>query len=260
MSEESTASVGEELVRLASADNFRDLAGTGAGHPTADGGRVRRGVLFRSNELQLTDADAHSLGSLGITAVYDLRDAHEVEAHPDVPVPGAQWHHLAVGGIPMETVSSLASAEQAAAVMHEVYRRFVEHADARASFGELVGRMAATEGAQLFHCTAGKDRTGWAAAVLLGLIGVPNEVVLEDYLMTNTFSTATREKYLALVAQHLGPDKVAVYEAVMVADESYLRTAWTAVADSYGDLTTYVVDGLGVGVADLDRLLGRLRA
>ncbi|WP_435746140.1 tyrosine-protein phosphatase [Nocardioides sp. SYSU DS0663] len=252
--------LGEELVRLASADNFRDLAGSGEGHPTADGGRVRRGVLFRSNELQLTDADAHALGSLGITAVYDLRGDHEVEAHPDVPVPGAAWHHVPVGGIPMDEVSGLSSREAALAAMHGVYRAFVEHPAARASFGELLTRMAGTDGAQLFHCTAGKDRTGWAAAVLLGLLGVPDDVVLEDYLLTNTFSTATREKYLALIAEHLGPDKVAVYEAVMVADEAYLRTARAAVEASYGDLRTYVVDGLGVGPSDLERLLARLRA
>lgn len=252
--------LGEELVRLASADNFRDLAGAGDGHPTAGGGRVRRGVAFRSNELQLTDADAHALGSLGITAVYDLRGEHEVEAHPDVPVPGARWHHLPVGGIPMEEISTLASSDAALAAMHRVYRGFVEHPAARASFGELLTRMATDDGAQLFHCTAGKDRTGWAAAVLLGLLGVPEEVVLDDYLLTNTFSTATREKYLAMIAEHLGPEKVAVYEAVMVADESYLRTAWAAVEAAYGDLETYVVEGLGVDRADLDRLLARLRA
>src|SRR4051794_26479717 len=80
-----------ELLRLASADNFRDVAGTGAGHPTRDGGHVRRGVYFRSNELQLTDADAASLAALGITRIHDLRGAMEVEAHPDVAVPGAAW-------------------------------------------------------------------------------------------------------------------------------------------------------------------------
>ncbi|MCR6033037.1 protein-tyrosine-phosphatase [Nocardioides sp. zg-579] len=249
--------IGEELVRLASADNFRDVAGSG--HPTADGGRVRRGVLFRSNELQLTDADAHSLGGLGITAVYDLRGAREVEAHPDVPVPGAAWHHLAVGGIPMDEVAALTTGEKSLAAMHRVYRAFVEEPDARAAFGALLTRVATTDGAQLFHCTAGKDRTGWAAAVVLGLLGVPDEVVVEDYLLTNTFSSATREKYLGLIRENLGPDKVEVYEAVMVADEAYLRTAYDAVAASYGDLRGYALDGLGVAPADLGALLDRLR-
>ncbi|NHC21939.1 tyrosine-protein phosphatase [Nocardioides sp. IC4_145] len=249
--------VGEELVRLASADNFRDVAGDG--HPTTDGGRVRRGVLFRSNELQLTDADAHALRDLGVTAVYDLRGDQEVEAHPDVPVPGATWRHLPVGGIPMDRVAALESGEDSLAAMLDVYRGFVEHPAARSAFGELLTAMATTDGPQLFHCTAGKDRTGWAAAVVLGLAGVADDVILADYLLTNTFSTATREKYLGQIAEHLGPEKVAVYEAVMVADQAYLRTAWDAVAAAYGDLRTYVVDGLGVAPDDVGALVRRLR-
>jgi protein-tyrosine phosphatase len=80
-----------ELLRLGSADNFRDVAGTGAGYRTRTGDRVRRGVFFRSNELQLTGPDAAALAGLGIAVIHDLRSAAEVEAHPDVVVPGATW-------------------------------------------------------------------------------------------------------------------------------------------------------------------------
>src|SRR6478735_10460341 len=81
-----------ELARLASADNFRDVAGTGSGYPIAGGGHVRRGVFFRSNELQLTSADATTLADLGITRIHDLRGQMEIETHPDVEVPGAAWN------------------------------------------------------------------------------------------------------------------------------------------------------------------------
>ena len=87
----SDGELGEELVRLASADNFRDVTGPDAAYVAADGRPLRRGVAFRSNELQLTTADAESLARLGITAIYDLRSDHEVETHPDVDVPGATW-------------------------------------------------------------------------------------------------------------------------------------------------------------------------
>ena len=86
--------LGEELVRLASADNFRDVAGMDEPYVAADGASLRRGLVFRSNELQLSDADVGSIATLGVTSVYDLRHDHEVEAHPDVPIPGAEWHHL----------------------------------------------------------------------------------------------------------------------------------------------------------------------
>ena len=246
-----------ELVRLASADNFRDVAG--GGHETADGGTVRHGVFFRSNELVLTEEDATTLAGLGITAVYDLRGAHEIDAHPDATIPGATWHHVEVHGIPMETVVTLQSREQGVEVMREVYRGFVEHEGGRAAFGELLTRLATTEGSQLFHCTAGKDRTGWASVLLLHLAGVPAQTILEDYLATNTISSATREKYLGMVREHLGPDQVEVYETVMVADEAYLQAAYDAVAAEYGSIDEYVVTGLGVARADVDRLVARLR-
>lgn len=253
-------SVGEELLRLASADNFRDIAGIAAPYRTTEGKAVRRGVLYRSNELQLTDEDARSLGALGLTAVYDLRDQHEIDAHPDVSVPGADWHHLEVLGIPMDSVRELETPDAATEVMHEVYRRFVDHEGARAAFADLLTRIARTEGPQLFHCTAGKDRTGWASVLLLSVLGVPEEVVLEDYLLTNTFSSGTREKYLGLVREHLGADKVEVYERVMVADEGYLRTAYDAVEATYGSLGAYLSAGLGLDDAVLARLRDRLLA
>ena len=250
------ADLGEELVRLASADNFRDVAGPG--HRTADGRRLRRGVLFRSNELTLTHEDAQALAALGVETIFDLRDAHEVEAHPDAPVPGATWRHVEVKGIPMEAVASLQTREQGLAVMGEVYRGFVEKEGGRAAFGELLHAIAAGQGTQVFHCTAGKDRTGWASVLLLHVVGVAPGTILADYLATNTISSATREKYLGMVRQHLGADKVEVYETVMVADEDYLQQAYDAVRSSYGSMEGYLREGLGLGPDTLAGLRARL--
>jgi protein-tyrosine phosphatase len=254
----SDASLGEELVRLASADNFRDVTGPDAAYTAADGRPLRRGVAYRSNELQLSHADVESLGRLRVGAIYDLRTDHEVEAHPDVEVPGAVWRHLEVKGIPMQAVSDLADRTTAHEVMVRVYRGFVEIEGARAAFATLFRELADADGPVLFHCTAGKDRTGWAAALLLHLAGVDDSTILEDYLLTNTFSSGTREKYLGLVREHLGAHKVDVYERVMVADEAYLDAAYDAVAAAYGDRLGYLRDGLGLDEAALERLRGRL--
>ena len=136
--------------------------------------------------------------------------------------------------------------------MLRVYRGFVEVARrARGVRDALPRPRRRPSGAALFHCTAGKDRTGWAAALLLHLAGVDDATILEDYLLTNSFSSATREKYLGMVREHLGADKVAVYERVMVADEAYLQAGYDAVAATYGDRLGYLRDGLGLD----DRLL-----
>jgi protein-tyrosine phosphatase len=256
----SDTELGEELVRLASADNFRDVTGPDTAYVTADGRPLRRGVAFRSNELQLTAPDAESLARLGITAIYDLRSDHEVELHPDVAVPGATWTQLEVKGIPMDAVTDLHDRATAHDVMLRVYRGFVQVVGAREAFATLFSDIADGEGAALFHCTAGKDRTGWASALLLHLAGVDDATILEDYLLTNSFSSATRQKYLGLVREHLGEDKVDVYERVMVADEAYLRAGYETVAATYGDRLGYLRDGLGLDDLLLDRLRRRLLA
>ena len=249
-----------ELLRLASADNFRDVAGTGAGHPTRDGGHVRRGVYYRSNELQLTHTDAESLAGLGITNIYDLRGQLEVDAHPDIAVPGATWHHVEVIGIPTEMVSGLTDAAAARRVMREVYDGFVRSPGTRASYHRLLTALATEPLPQLFHCTAGKDRTGWAAVLLLEIAGVDRDTILADYLLTNDFSSATREKYLALIGEHLGADKVAVYEPTMVVEEDFLQAAYDAVDELYGSVDAYLRDGLGLDDATIGALRARLVA
>ena len=247
-----------ELFRLASADNFRDVAGPGAGYPTVDGGRVRRGVFYRSNELQLTTDEILDATGLGLTDVLDLRTGEEVEAHPDAVLPGATWHHLDVLGIPLDDVVALEDGAEATALMHRVYRAFVDDPAARVAFGTLLARLGAGTGPQLFHCTAGKDRTGWAAALLLHVAGVDDDVVLADYLLTNDYARASRARYLALVETALGADKVEVYEHVLRADGAYLATAYDAVAAAYGSLAGYLADGLGLDDAALARLRARL--
>jgi len=250
------APLGEELLRLASADNFRDL--TGPGHRTADGRALRPGLVYRSNELALSDEDAARVADLGVTSILDLRHADEIALHPDADVSGAAWEHLEIPGIPMEAVATLDDRRRAEEVMHDVYRGFVRHPGARAAFATLLGRISEAEAPLVFHCTAGKDRTGWAAVLILGICGVPDDVVLDDYLATNRVSTRTREKYLEMVREHLGADKVEVYEPVLVADERYLSAAFEAVEADFGSLTGYLGSGLGLSHPALDAMRARL--
>ena len=253
-----SADLSSELVRLASADNFRDVAGTGARHPTRDGEHVRRGVYYRSNELRLTEEDVVELGRLGITCVHDLRTSPEIDRHPDVPLPGASWQHVDVLGIPLDEIATLPDRAAAVTMMERVYRGFVEHPPTRAALGTLLRRLA-EDGVHLFHCSAGKDRTGWVAALLLEIAGVAREVVEADYLLTDEYAAASREATLRLVAEHLGEHMTGVYEPVLAADLAYLRTAYAAVDSAYGSVDAYLRDGLGLDDEVLARLRGRLR-
>ena len=138
-------------------------------------------------------------------------------------MPGAAWTHLEVKGIPMDSGGHVGnrSRRHRGDAPRSTAASSTTRA-ARASFADLLTRLAGAADPQLFHCTAGKDRTGWAAAMLLHVAGVADDVIRRDYLLTNTVSTGTRDKYLGMVREHLGADKVAVYERVLVADEDYL--------------------------------------
>lgn len=247
-----TDHVGEEYLRLASADNFRDVAGPG--YATADGGRLRTGVFYRSNDLRLTDEDHGLLSSIGLRTVIDLRAPAEIEQHPDPEVPGAEAMHFDAIGIPMEQVAGLASREDAAELMEEVYRGFVTSPKSTTAFGGVL-RQLASGGPQLFHCSGGKDRTGWVAAMLLHLAGVDDATIEADYLLTNALTAASRARTEAEIERHLGPDGVAVYEPVLVVDTSYLRAALSALRHEYGDRATYLREGLGMD----EDVLGTLR-
>lgn len=262
MSERAVPGSGDEqreLLRLASVDNFRDVAGSGAGYATRDGGRVRTGVFFRSNDLRLAEEDHATIADIGLRAILDLRSEVEIAIHPDPAVPGADALHLDAIGIPMEQVAGLTARADAVALMNDVYRAFVVHPKSRAAFGAVLEQLA-TGGPQLFHCSAGKDRTGWVAALLLHVAGVDDPTIESDYLLTNALTAASRARAETEIAAHLGEDRVAVFEPVFVADVAYLRAALTAVEEQYGDRSSYLRDGLGLDDSVLTRLRDLLRA
>lgn len=247
---------GQEALRLSSVDNFRDVAGPG--YATNDGGRVRTGVFYRSNELRIEEHELAGIAGLGLVGICDLRAQVEIDRHPDPVVDGAAWHHFDVIGIPMERVAGLRTRSEAEGVMHRVYRGFVDEPSSRAALGELF-RHLATGGPQLFHCTAGKDRTGWTAALLLHVAGVDDATIDSDYLLTNALTAASRARAEASISEHLGADLVPVFEPTLVADIAYLRAAYDAVAQRYGDRATYLREGLGLDEDTLAALRSLLR-
>lgn len=246
-----------ELLRLASVDNFRDVAGHG--YATRDGARVRTGVFYRSNDLRLADEDHSTMTELGLRAIIDLRSEVEIALHPDPVVPGAEALHFDAIGIPMERMTGISNRADSVALMDDVYRTFVTEDRSRAAFGGVL-RQLADGGPQLFHCSAGKDRTGWVAALLLHIAGVDDATITTDYLLTNARSAVSRARVEAEIAAHVGADKVAIYEPTLIVHAEYLDTSWAAVTETYGDRTTYLRDGLGLDEDVLTELRGLLLA
>lgn len=176
----STGTDPSRLVELEGCCNFRDLGG----YPTADGRRTKWRRLFRADGLtQLTEADLRVLEALGVRNVIDLRTELEVEARGRFQAdgPGIAYHHLPL-------TETLPGAEESPEWDDSsfVSQRYVGMLhDGAPSLAAAVDLLS--DPAQLpavFHCSVGKDRTGVLAAVVLGLLGVPEEVIVEDYALS----------------------------------------------------------------------------
>ncbi|WP_433593132.1 tyrosine-protein phosphatase [Nocardia sp. CA-145437] len=235
-------------IRLAGARNFRDIGG----YRTADGHTIRTGVAFRSNRLSgLTDADLATLATAGVTLDVDLRNGSERGSAPDRVPTGAQYKVADVvsfdSGIAFHEFPPITLTRAVIdGLLHGSsdmgqsigYPFMVNFHGSDVAFATLFRSIAAnTGGATVYHCTAGKDRTGWATAVLLTLLGVPRDVVNADYLATNTVTG----------------DPTAV-------ELSWLEAAFAEVDRLYGSVDRYVREGLGLDQATIDALRARLLA
>lgn len=244
--------------RLASVDNFRDIGGAGGGYPTVDGRQVRRGVFYRSNALTLSAADKTVLETLKIASVYDLRTPGEVTRTEDVMPDGAAYLNINVTGEPDEVIPPANMQGGAAGWMENAERGYVLGAAQRAGFGALLSQLANTPGVQLIHSTAGKDRTGWVAAVLLSIANVPFDIIMQDYLLTNTYSAASINAHIAAIQAQQGAPVANQDAPLFGVQDSFLQAGFDQVQTSYGTMSSYLTTGLGLAQSTIDTLHDRL--
>jgi protein-tyrosine phosphatase len=236
-------------LNLAGASNFRDLGG----YPAKDGRRLRWRQIFRSNHLgHLTADDIEVLRPLGLKSAYDFRGSGErVEAMCGLA-------EITVHSLPIEPTvvaalrarrangASLSSAD-ALDVMQESYRGYVR--DNTANFRTLFAHLLEDRAPLVIHCTAGKDRTGFACALILHALGVPEDVIAEDYLLTNRFYRRDPNNGSDL------PDDVR--QVLGTVQNSFLAAAFDAINVEYGDLESYFGRGLGLGERERASLKAR---
>lgn len=231
---------------LSGATNFRDLGGY-AGR----GGRlVRWRRLFRSDHLSaLTPDDIALLSPLGLARVCDFRGVAE-RAPLACALPGVVVHSLAIEPTVVQRIKYLLesghvlTAPETVRLMQQTYRAFVH--DNAGRFAELFGHLLESDAPLVFHCTAGKDRTGFAAALILLALGVPRPVVMQDYLLTNDLF-----RMPPVNPGRAPPEVLAVLWRVQ---EDFLDAALHAVDADFGGVPRYLEHTLGVGPAELERL------
>ena len=206
--------------------------------------------LYRSDHLGALDAsDAAQIRALGVTRVLDFRGVHE-RTSAACRLGGVQVHSLPIEPTIVQKLAGLVAeghrlgAADIVAYMQDTYRGFVRQGTPR--FAEFFRHLLASDEPTVFHCTAGKDRTGFAAALLLKAVGAPDEEVWMDYLLTND------RLQLPDVPRH-GLSREAMQVLWRVQPE-FLQAAYDEVDAQYGSLEAYFREGLGLGKAERERL------
>lgn len=239
----------DRVWRLQGAPNFRDLGGY-IGH----GGRpLRWRRLFRSDHLaNLTPVDRSRLAQLELARSFDLRGVAERDAAP-YELSGVTQHSLAIEPTVVQRMDDIAAAGATLTaplvteLMRELYRALIN--DRADRFGELFEHLIASDAPAVVHCTAGKDRTGVAVALVLLALGVPRDIVMQDYLLTNE---------LAHDPVHI--DSATPLEARAVlwrVQRQFLDTALRIVDVDHGGIERYLTQRLRLSRAALDTLAAR---
>ena len=251
-------------IPIASVPNLRDLGGW----PTKDGGRVRRGLLYRSTELnKLQGADMDAFAKLGIRTVYDLRTEAERTAQPDRVPEGTEQivcdvYADSVNAAPAREKELLSDPKAAAAMLgggkaetmfDKGYREIVSLPSALDAYHRFFSDLAEERHRPaLFHCTTGKDRTGWAAAATLTFLGVSKDDVMKDYLLTNDDLLPALKPVFDQFAAAGGDPKL--LEPVAGVERQYLEAAFDEMRKKFGSFEGYFTKGLRIDAATQQRL------
>jgi len=250
---------------LAGAPNFRDLGG----YRTASGKVVKRGVVFRSSKLAaLTPVDWAKVQTLGVGHVYDLRTVEERTAEPDNwPAPTPESY----GSPKPDMGATLVAMKQAGGDPVKV-RAVIRHFYAgmptlyAPEYSAFFHGLAGGAKPVVVHCTAGKDRTGVASALLLTALGVPRATVVDDYELTERLlpqaPMQTSGKPGAPIggrgAASLLAMPAATQKAMWAADPAYIEAALDGMTQRYGSIDGYMRKALGLSPAEIARLRHRL--
>jgi protein-tyrosine phosphatase len=240
---------------LEGAPNFRDLGG----YRTADGHHLRWGTVYRSGQLSaLTEGDYKYLSNLGIRLVCDFRVDAERGRAP-TKWQGAPSPEIVASSI--DTVSYSKRGMDTRDHMKNVYTRMPF--DGSTQYAALFRRIINGDTPVLMHCTSGKDRTGFFAALLLTILGVPHEIVVEDFMLTNKYLVPD-ERIPELARQMQERQKLAALpdaETVRAGSgvlASNLEIGFAVIREKYGTVENYAREALKLSKDDLSRLRARL--
>lgn len=251
-------------LRLKKLNNTRDLGGI----PAEDGKKIKYGKLIRSGKLwKLPKSTRRNLENLGVTTVVDLRIDTEVAEYPSTPLEGAEYIRIplvctATAGIThgksmaklmrSESKRLKTEFENADEYMCKVYTALMFTEDSQKRLKDVLDLIIKEEGCILWHCSGGKDRAGVIAMLLEAMLGVSEDVILQDYVASEYFQR--RKRNLQKLGLHIVPlsrrfKKILI--AFMAANPDYLNGVISEMKTRYGSVVGYCKTALGITDDDI---------
>lgn len=253
------------LLNFEGVSNFRDLGG----YTTDTGKTVKWGKLYRAaNFAETSRADQQVLERLHLHALVDFRSSAEKEEEPNqlpkkpgyliVEIPTMDGGDNSVSEEIMARFESGNFSDfDPDAFMVEANRQFATTFTPQ--FREFIGVVQQAKGEPVvWHCSAGKDRTGFAAAILLRILGVPEDVVMQDYILSREYALAARQKELTLVRILKGEEAADKLQILLGVEEPWLQAAFDTIDETYGSFDNYVSEALGLSDEDVTALRAEL--
>ncbi|MBC1557606.1 tyrosine-protein phosphatase [Listeria booriae] len=241
--------IGERTIPLEGCFNFRDLGG----YVNTAGKTVKWGKLYRSSLLtNITEKDKDTLEKLGVSWICDLRSTSEIAAKPTPALAHIKNRHIPIGTAKNESTESQKidipdDHRVYEPLMGESYRVFVQSKDGfREIFNDIIEKE---EVPFLFHCTAGKDRTGVLGALLLKLLDIPENTILADYELTNQYADNILGEMQGLVNAFSSSEKkidLENFRPMAEARPAYLEIAFDEMQKEYGSVDAYLEKGIGI--------------
>ncbi|MBC1553342.1 tyrosine-protein phosphatase [Listeria booriae] len=241
--------IGERTIPLEGCFNFRDLGG----YVNTAGKTVKWGKLYRSSLLtNITEKDKDTLEKLGVSWICDLRSTSEIAAKPTPALAHIKNRHIPIGTAKNESTESQKidipdDHRVYEPLMGESYRVFAQSKDGfREIFNDIIEKE---EVPFLFHCTAGKDRTGVLGALLLKLLDIPENTILADYELTNQYADNILGEMQGLVNAFSNSEKkidLENFRPMAEARPAYLEIAFDEMQKEYGSVDAYLEKGIGI--------------
>ncbi|MBD7911663.1 MULTISPECIES: tyrosine-protein phosphatase [Clostridium] len=255
--------VGEILLPFEGIHHFRDIGG----YKSEDGRRVKWNTFYRSDKLSsLTASDIRYIKNLNIKTILDFRSLREVRESPDIAIKGIEYINLSAMSVMdkieddfdmMSIFSNDIASEEIEKILVKGYSSMCFNNPA---FRELVYCLENEKRLPIvFHCSAGKDRTGFAAALILSILGVPEETIMDDYLKTNFYRKEINKKIISKIQERIiNKDRIKLLKYMLEVKRELLEASFESIRNRYGNIDNYLEKEYGLTRKKRKELKNRL--